>query len=232
MKIIIFFYVFQISILVKYFVKMFTLATDVQKIIMEFLEPQEIKIIYETCKDSKIMFDELTKHTNFIVKCKVILFEQEIKWFKLKNIKLKLLETLKKYLCGTKLYYKNGLLHRDNDLPAIIEANGTKQWYQNGLKHRDNDLPAMIYSDGSKCWFQNDLLHRENDLPAGIYQNGDLFWFKNGLRHRENDLPAIIFHNGDQYWYRYERLHRDNDLPAVICANGVQEWYKNGIKMV
>ena len=30
---------------------MFTLATDVQKIIMEFLEPQEIKELYKTCKD-------------------------------------------------------------------------------------------------------------------------------------------------------------------------------------
>ena len=210
---------------------MFTLATDVQKIILEFLEPQEIKELYETCKDAKIMFDELTKHTNFIVSCKRIIFYKEIKWFKLKNIKLKLLETSKK-IYGDHYWHKNGLLHRDNDLPAVIHRDGTKQWYQNGLLHRDNDLPAMIYSNGSKCWYQNDLLHRENDLPAGIYQNGDLFWFKNGLRHRENDLPAIIFHNGDQYWYRYERLHRDNDLPAVICANGVQEWYKNGIKMV
>jgi hypothetical protein len=52
---------------------MFSLATDVQKIIIEFLEPEEIKTLYETCKDAKIMFDELTKHTNFIIDCKRII---------------------------------------------------------------------------------------------------------------------------------------------------------------
>ena len=67
---------------------MFTLATDVQKIIMEFLEPQEIKELYETCNDAKIMFDELTKHTNFIVSCKRIMIDKELKWYKSKNIKL------------------------------------------------------------------------------------------------------------------------------------------------
>ena len=60
---------------------MFTLATDVQKIIMEFLDPPEIKVLYETCKDAKIMFEELTKHTNFIIDCKRFLSNKEIKWF-------------------------------------------------------------------------------------------------------------------------------------------------------
>jgi hypothetical protein len=179
---------------------MFTLATDVQKIILEFLEPQEIKELYETCKDAKIMFEELTKHTNFIVDCKRIISDEELKWYKAKNIKLKLLETYKK-IYGDHYWHKNGLLHRDNDLPAAILANGTKQWYQNGLLHRDNDLPAMIYSNGSKCWYQNDLRHRDNDLPAVIYFNGNQYWYQNGLHHRDNDLPAVIQPNGAQYWY-------------------------------
>jgi hypothetical protein len=29
-------------------------------------------------------------------------------------------------------FRKNGLIHRDNDLPAIIFSDGVKQWYQNG----------------------------------------------------------------------------------------------------
>jgi len=77
---------------------MFTLATDVQKIIMEFLEPQEIKAFYETCKETKVMFDELTKHTNFIVDCKYIVADNIVKWYKLKNIRLNLLETYKKHM--------------------------------------------------------------------------------------------------------------------------------------
>ena len=182
---------------------MFLLATDVQKIIMEFLEPQEIKVLYETCKETKVMFEELTKHTNFIVSCNRIILNNEIKWFKLKNIKLKLLETYEnKY--GNQYWYKNGLRHRDNDLPAVIMSNGYRSWYKNGERHRDNDLPAIIR------------------------ENGDQFWYKNGLQHRDNDLPAIIFPNGHQYWYKNGLLHRDNDLPAFITANGNQCWFKNG----
>ena len=184
---------------------MLTLATDVQKIILEFLESQEIKELYETCKYSKVMFEELTKHTNFIVDCKEIVADNIIKWFKLKNIKLKLLET----------YYN---------------INGHQYWYKNGKEHRENDMPAVIYSTGSQFWYKNGLKHRDNDLPAAIYSNGDRHWYKNGLRHRDNDLPAVISSNGDQEWYKNGQEHRDNDLPAVIYSNGYQEWYKNGIK--
>ena len=185
---------------------MFTLATDVQKIIMEFLEPQEIKVLYETCKETKVMFDELTKHTNFIVDCKRILLNKEIKWFKLKNIKLKLLET-----------YEN--------------KDGNQHWFQNGEIHRDNDLPAITYHNGDLFWCQNGRIHRDNDLPAAIL-NGNQFWYQNGLKHRDNDLPAVIRENGDQEWYQLGLKHRDNDLPAVILANGTQYWYKNGKKYI
>ena len=191
---------------------MFTLATDVQKIIMEFLEPQEIKDIYETCKESKIMFDELTKNTNFIIYCKRIILNRELKWFELKNIKLKLLETYKNDE-GYHYWYKNGKYHRDNDLPAIIYPNGSQFWYQNGKYHRDNDLPAMILKNGDQYWMKNGLQHRDNDLPAIISANGDQYWMKNGLQHRDNDLPATILINGDQYWYK-------NGCPYPYIPNG------------
>jgi len=31
---------------------------------------------------------------------------------------------------GTQVWYKNGLSHRDGDLPAYIKANGTQEWYK------------------------------------------------------------------------------------------------------
>ncbi len=31
-------------------------------------------------------------------------------------------------------------------------------WYKNGEIHRDNDLPAIIYSDGYKVWYVNGRL--------------------------------------------------------------------------
>ena len=162
---------------------MFTLATDVQKIIMEFLEPQQIKKLYETCKNAKVMFEELTNYTNFIIDCKTILLEKEIKWFKLKNIKLKLFESYKINRYGDQKWYKNGLLHRDNDLPTVIESNGDQFWYQHNLLHRDNDLPAIILNDGTQYWYQHNLLHRDNDLPAVIWWDGDQFWYKNGIKY-------------------------------------------------
>ena len=36
---------------------------------------------------------------------------------------------------GTKNWYKEGKLHRDNDQPAIIEANGTKYWCKDGVQY-------------------------------------------------------------------------------------------------
>jgi len=180
---------------------MFSLATDVQKIIIEFLEPQEIKNIYETCKDAKIMFDELTKHTNFVIDCKRIILDEELKWYKAKNIKLKLLEEYKK-IYGVQYWFKNNKLHRDNDLPAVIRYNNKEQyWYKNGLQHRDNDLPAIIFNNGHQVWYKDGLIHRENDLPAIICENGDREWYKKGKKHRDFDLPAIIYINGHRAWY-------------------------------
>ena len=52
---------------------------------------------------------------------------------------------------GTKLWSKNGALHRV-DGPAMIRWNGTKKWYKNGLLHRV-DGPAIEYSDGTYRWY-------------------------------------------------------------------------------
>ena len=181
---------------------MFTLATDVQKIIMEFLYIEEIKVLYETCEDAKIMFNELTKHTNFKIECKRILLDQDIKWFESKNISLKLLETIEINTYGDKYWYKNGVKHRDNDLPAGIWRNGNQYWYKNGKQHRDNGLPAVICTSGSQSWYQNGKHHRDNDLPAVIFTSGTKFWYKNGKRHRDNDLPAIIYNDGTEKWWK------------------------------
>ena len=48
------------------------------------------------------------------------------------------------------LYDQSKNLHSYDDLPAIITTIGTKVWYKHGLPHRDNDLPAYIGSTGIK----------------------------------------------------------------------------------
>lgn len=60
---------------------------------------------------------------------------------------------LVKYVDGGKSWYKNFLLHREDDLPAKEIADGGKEWWQNGLLHRENDLPARERFDGSKEWW-------------------------------------------------------------------------------
>ena len=35
----------------------------------------------------------------------------------------------------------------------IIDENGTKRWYKDDKLHRDNDLPAVIYADGTQKWY-------------------------------------------------------------------------------
>ena len=106
-----------------------------------------------------------------------------------------------------RIEYSN--LHRENDEPAIIDADGSKYWYKNGQPHRDGDLPAAIYVDGSKIWYKNGQLHREGDEPAYIDANGNKYWYKHGQSHREGDEPAYIFANGHKCWYK-NGLEYDN----------------------
>jgi len=38
------------------------------------------------------------------------------------------------------------------DLPTEF-PNGDKMWYKNGKLHRENDLPAIEYKNGDRVWF-------------------------------------------------------------------------------
>ena len=47
------------------------------------------------------------------------------------------MEYIKEYW-GITEYYKNGVLHRDGDLPAVITVRGHKEYWKNGKRHRDH----------------------------------------------------------------------------------------------
>jgi len=49
-------------------------------------------------------------------------------------------------------WYKEGNLHRENDLPSIENISGSKWWYNNGKKHRGNKKPAVICHDHEEYW--------------------------------------------------------------------------------
>ena len=55
-----------------------------------------------------------------------------------------------------------------------ISSTGTKKWYLNGQLHRDDDLPAVAYKNGSECWYIRGTRHREYNKPAVILCNGNV----------------------------------------------------------
>jgi hypothetical protein len=105
---------------------------------------------------------------------------------------------------GEYIYKKICLHHKPHsidDLPRI-NSYGEQCWYKEGKLHRNGDLPALIYAAGEQCWYKEGKLHRDGDLPAAIYASGIQCWYKKGKRHRDGDLPAIIYANGHQSWYK------------------------------
>jgi len=94
---------------------------------------------------------------------------------------------------------------------GIIHPDTTMEWFKNGLIHRDNNKPAMTYPDGTMEWWVNGLRHRDNDKPALIHSDTTMEWWVNGLRHRDNDEPAVILADGTSYCYEYgEIVHNNN----------------------
>lgn len=109
---------------------------------------------------------------------------------------------------GTKVWLRRGEYHSYNDSPAEIRPiQGVHSWYRDGILHRDGDKPAMIYysSDGKvlhRIWMKNGKRHRGEDKPAEIVFNGNLLtWYKHGRKHRENGPAFIDNINGIERWY-------------------------------
>ena len=72
--------------------------------------------------------------------------------------------TVKVDVDGSKFWYLNGHLHRE-DGPAFEGSKGTKEWYLNGHLHRE-DGPAVECSDDIKEWFLNGKFLTEEEHKA------------------------------------------------------------------
>lgn len=133
---------------------------------------------------------------------------------------------------------------RENGEASVIAYNDdsikVKLWFKDGKLHRENDLPAAIcydyYIDGKeakKSWYKDGKLHRENDLPAVIddispFTNLEA-WHKDGFYYRESDKPAVICYDKqgnieEKHWVNEDGwvCQRDSDEPSTI------EYYPNG----
>jgi antitoxin component YwqK of YwqJK toxin-antitoxin module len=152
----------------------------------------------------------------------------------------------------TRMWFKDGVLHRDNNSPAYIDSSNSVLWMIDGLLHRDDDLPAIIMSDGTKIWYQKGQIHRGDDKPAIVKANETQVWYQNGVMYREkgsviirevekeligdtsqlnsvNDEPALTLKNGTKMWYKNGELHRDNGEPAIVKLNGTRKYYVEGL---
>lgn len=159
------------------------------------------------------------------------------------------------YCTSISMYWiKNGLFHRDNNKPAIVDKLGSNLYYKNGLRHRTTG-PAVIvqqYNDGyprypyyEYQWWENgfklkavtpqnttyykvidgrSVCHRDHG-PA-IKEKHRSTWMKNGMRHREN-APAVVYSNGADYeWYYNDVLHCKTG-PALKRKDW-EEWQQHG----
>jgi antitoxin component YwqK of YwqJK toxin-antitoxin module len=138
---------------------------------------------------------------------------------------------------------KFGFLHSFDDQPSLID-NGDLYWQKNGVLHRENDLPSIIIKSGAKYWHINGVPSRldislpyiemSNDYKEYRLENGGHKtishlkeeWFdKNSDYHRE-DGPAYIRYNENgnikyEAYYLNGKGYRKNG-PATI------RYYENG----
>ncbi len=103
------------------------------------------------------------------------------------------------------MYKKNGLSHREGDLPAEISKTDTGATF-NAYKihdqlHREGDKPAIETSDGSHMeWHLAGIPHRPNGKPQTIIKTPTMnktIYVEHGLEHREGGLPS--YERTDEY---------------------------------
>ena len=143
-----------------------------------------------------------------------------------------------------------GLLHREDDQPAIIFPFGCRVWYRHGQLHREKDQPALVCFQG--CIYRMDLLPEPNWTND---KEDHYFDFRNGgatfPKHIEIHLPLdeetktlLIIRNlapetlpdhnticidntGLEIWSQDGQIGREQDQPAVVSRHH-QEWWTQG----
>jgi hypothetical protein len=137
------------------------------------------------------------------------------------------------------MYYKNGKLHRDGNMPAVVDNNrygrGVEYWYE-GKLHRDK-FPAVITPDGWMYWYKHGLLHSPSpDHPATISKSrkGETKrWYWNGKPHRIGG-PATVTANGGTVWFYEGTIHRGIENDPNYNGEPASEhreykaWYRYG----
>ena len=119
--------------------------------------------------------------------------------------------------------YKDGKLiyHSFDDEPALIFNIGTKYWYKDGLLHRDNNLPAIIHTDDDYKYYKNDKRYWfiNEEEYYDIYEVKEKF--KNNILTLKYIHQELLKENGivDALWltwYEYLILDQSQYNLAVL----------------
>lgn len=121
-------------------------------------------------------------------------------------------------------YYQNGVLHRDNDLPAVeFDNKGNGIWYQFGKMHRADEKPAYLYGDQMEWALEGKPYARPNDAPNRVLGKMLIWLDSEGQFHRDGN-PAVVYPKGKVEWYQFGKKHRE-DGPAVVLTDGREKFY-------
>ncbi len=101
-------------------------------------------------------------------------------------------------------YYEHGLLHREDDKPAIKELYQNyriHQWYTRGNRTRAGGKPAYVdYTRDIKRWYENDMLHRLGKPAVTYGDSPEEEWYAYGRRHRVDGYAAVHWDGNGEYW--------------------------------
>lgn len=154
---------------------------------------------------------------------------------------------------GTITYRRisDGKIHRDNDLPAIIDVERRDlYWYQNGRQERHGDKPShigftwdrkadkwgtvdmvLLYRTGDKNRRYGHIDHRDGDKPA-VINSTVIRFFKDGEQYRDGDKPSVITADGYKFWMKGNRRYRKHG-PSAEDPDGIgnkgSQWFQHGV---
>lgn len=112
----------------------------------------------------------------------------------------------------------NGLYHRDNDLPALIDKHGNLRWYQKGKQFRKDGKPTHEYIDGTLKWSNGEYITRAHHAD-GSEEHADEKTGKLTMRTAAT-YPAT-------YYFNEDGLRHNGDQPTII--NGKKIWYEHNL---
>jgi len=117
-----------------------------------------------------------------------------------------------------KTWYKNGIISRDEGLPAKVEythdgkTSFAEAWYdENGEIHRNDDLPAYIIYSGkndksilSKSWYQHGKIHRDFDKGPAVIESNIIskfvykeLYYLEGKEYRHDGVTFVRYKHND-----------------------------------